>query len=152
LQDRLVNELRVAGITTLEAANVYLTETFLPRFNARFARAPRDPASAFVPLGTTDLDAILCHAEERIVARDNTVTLQRLCLQIAPQPGRRSCVGLRVTVRRHLDDHYTVSRGTQVLGRYDPTGHPLAPPTPPDRTASRRAAPQPKSGQITCQT
>jgi transposase len=152
LQDRLVNELRVAGITTLEAANVYLAEAFLPRFNARFARAPRDPASAFVPLGTTDLDAILCHAEERIVARDNTVTLQRLCLQIAPQPGRRNCVGLRVTVRRHLDDHYTVSRGTQVLGRYDPTGHPLAPSTPPDRTTSRRAGSTTKSGQIICQT
>ena len=50
-QDRLVNELRVAGIATLEAANRYLAEHFVPQHNATFARAPRDPASAFVPLG-----------------------------------------------------------------------------------------------------
>ena len=78
-QDRLVNELRVAGITTLETANAYLTDTFLPRYNARFARPPRDAASAFVSLGGVDLDAILCHEEERIVARDNTVTLGTRC-------------------------------------------------------------------------
>ena len=43
-QDRLVNELRVAGIVTLEAANRYLLDQFVPQHNALFARAPRDPA------------------------------------------------------------------------------------------------------------
>ena len=71
-QDRLVNELRVAGIATIEAANGYLADRFVPQHNATFARAPRDPASAFVALGSADLDAILCHEETRIVARDNT--------------------------------------------------------------------------------
>ena len=74
-QDRLVNELRVAGIATLEAANRYLAERFVPQHNATFARAPRDPASAFVALGAADLDAILCHEEARVVARDNTVSV-----------------------------------------------------------------------------
>src|SRR5262252_7336442 len=50
LQDRLVNEWRVAGITTVAAANRYLREHFLPAFNAEFGRAPADPVSAFVPL------------------------------------------------------------------------------------------------------
>ena len=111
-QDRLVNELRVAGIATMAAANRYLTATFVPQHNATFARPPRDPATAFVPLGTADLETILCHEEERVVARDNTVVLAGHVFQIAPQPGRRTCVGLTVTVRQHLDGHYTISRGT----------------------------------------
>src|SRR5207247_1113438 len=58
LQDRLVNELRVAGITTVATANRYLPDRFLPAFNAEFGRPPADPASAFVPLGRVDLDQI----------------------------------------------------------------------------------------------
>lgn len=124
-QDRLVNELRVAGITTLEAANLYLRDTFVPHHNATFGRPARDTASAFVPLGDVDLDAILCHEEERTVARDNTVTVQHQVLQIAAQPGRRSCAGLSVTVRRHLDGCYTITRGTHRLGTYRHDGTPV---------------------------
>ena len=51
LQGRLVNELRVAGIRTLAAANRYLRARFIPDYNARFGRAPADPSSAFVPVG-----------------------------------------------------------------------------------------------------
>jgi transposase InsO family protein len=124
-QDRLVNELRLAGITTLSAANRYLVDQFVPRHNATFARAPRDPASAFVPLGSVDLDAILCHEEERVVARDNTVTLAGRVLQIAPQPGRRSCAGLSVLVRQHLDGRYTITRGAHRLGSFRADGQPM---------------------------
>lgn len=124
-QDRLVNELRVAGIATIAAANRYLLEVFVPQHNATFACSPRDPARAFVPLGPVDLDTILCHEEERIVGRDNTVCLERQVLQLAAQPGRRSCVGLHVMVRRHLDGHYTIARGTQRLGRFLADGRPM---------------------------
>jgi hypothetical protein len=71
LQDRLVNEYRLAGITTLAAANRYLRDRFMPAFNAEFGRPPADPAPAFAPLGATDLDQILCVEEERVVAPDN---------------------------------------------------------------------------------
>ena len=46
VQERLVNELRVAGITTLEAANAYLRRVFLPRHNATFSHAPRHHETA----------------------------------------------------------------------------------------------------------
>jgi len=92
LQGRLVNELRVAGIRTLAAANRYLRARFIPDYNARFGRAPADPSSAFVPVGRQDLDQILCHEEERSVARDNTLVLDRVVLQLDKQRGRRSCV------------------------------------------------------------
>ena len=45
-----MNELRLAGITTVAAANAYLRERFIPDYNATFTRAPADPTSAFVPL------------------------------------------------------------------------------------------------------
>ena len=88
-------------------------------------RAPRDPASAFVPLGSVNLDDILCHEEERVVARDNTVVIAGRTLQIAAQPGRRSCVGLTVTVRRHLDGRHTITRGTQRLATFCDDGQPM---------------------------
>jgi transposase len=56
LQDRLVNEYRLAGITMLAAANRYLRARFVPAFNAEFGRPPADPTSAFVPVGAVDLD------------------------------------------------------------------------------------------------
>jgi hypothetical protein len=125
LQDRLVNELRLAGIRTLPAANRYLVERFLPAFNDTFGRPPTDPAVAFVAVTPAQLEPILCHEEARIVARDNTVSLDRVVLQIAKQRGRRTCAGLPVLVRRHLDGRHTLWWGRRCLGRYDTAGRPL---------------------------
>jgi transposase len=126
LQDRLVNELRVAGIRTLAAANRYLRERFVPAFNAEFGRPPAAPTSAFVPLGGVALDEILCHEELRTVAPDNTVRLAGVRLQIAKQRGRRTCAGLQVVIRRYLQGTHAIWWGTRCLGRYTPTGQPLA--------------------------
>jgi len=133
-QDRLVNELRVAKITTLTAANRYLRDRFLPDYNGTFSCAPNDPASAFVALGPVDLEQILCHQEERLVARDNTVAFDGRTFQLARQPGRRSCAGLPVTIRRHLSGQYSIWNGTRSLGQY---------PAVPDRPRDRRTAVQP---------
>jgi transposase len=127
LQGRLVNELRAGGITTVATANSYLRDVYLPQHNATFRRAPIDAASAFVPLGAVDLDVILCQEEERIVAPDNTVTVAGLVLQIDRQPGRRSCAGLRVIARQHLDGSITITRPPAVvLGRFTAKGLPIA--------------------------
>src|SRR3989454_2149336 len=127
LQDRLVNELRLAGLTTLEAANAYLQERFIPDYNTTFTRRPADPTSAFVPLGAVDLVPILCEEEERVVAPDNTVSFDGVRLQLAKQPGRPTCAGLRVTARRHADGAHSVWRGPLCLGQFAPTGHALPP-------------------------
>jgi transposase len=124
-QDRLVNELRVAGITTIPAAHQDLREVFLPQHNATFSHPPRDPEPAWVALGAVDLDQMLCHQESRTVGQDNTVTLDRVTLQISQQPGRRTCAGLEVWVRRHLDGRHSIWRGTQRLGRFDAAGQPV---------------------------
>jgi transposase len=125
LQGRLVNELRVAGITTIAVANRYLREHFIADFNTEFGRAPANPASAFVPLGRVDLEQILCVEHERVVGRDNVVTADHIALQLDKQPGRRTCAGLRVLVRRHLDGHHSVWYGPRCFGRYDHAGQRL---------------------------
>jgi transposase len=133
-QDRLVNELRVAKITTLATANTYLRERFVPDYNTTFQCAPADAASAFVALGPVDVDQILCHQEARVVAADNTVSIGGYVLQVARQPGRRTCAGRRVLVRRHLSGACSIWAGTHCLGRY-PAGL--------ERPRDRRRAVQP---------
>ena len=137
LQDRLVNELRVAGIRTLAAANAYLRDVFVPRYNETFRRAPRDPESAWVPLRDVDLEPILCHEETRVVGPDNIVAMDPVALQVPKQPGRHTCAGLTVTVRRHLNGEYAIWRGPQRLGRFDATGRPMDAGAPVDGRTSR---------------
>jgi hypothetical protein len=65
LQDRLVKELRLRAISSVEAANAYLPE-FITDFNSRFAVAPRSSEDAHRPLpATADLDRILVLCERR---------------------------------------------------------------------------------------
>lgn len=124
LQGRLVNELKRARIDSIDAANHYIRERYMPVHNAEFSRQPADPTSAFVPLGDTDLESIFYEAAERTVGKDNTLTYQGVRLQIAPQPGRRTCAGLQVTARRQLDGQFSVWRGPLVLGLFDRVGRP----------------------------
>jgi hypothetical protein len=137
LQDRLVKELHLHGVETVEAANAYLREHFLPAYNQEFAHPPADARPAFVASEGVELDTILCHEEERTVGPDNVVTLEAVPLQVAKQPGRRTCAGLRVLVRRHLDGRHTVWHGPRCLGVYDGHGRPLDPATAPRPTPAR---------------
>lgn len=125
LQDRLVNELRLHEITDIDAANAYLRERFIPQYNADFARPPREAASAFVTTGETDLDQVFCIEEERVVNNDNTVSFDRVLLQISKQPGHASCSGMHVKVRRHLEGSLSIWKGQKVLGRYQADGSPI---------------------------
>jgi transposase len=137
LQGRVVNELRCAGIKTLEGANQYLRDRYLATHNETFRRPPRDEESAFVSTGEADLDAIFVVEDVRVVAKDNTVTFEGVVMQLAAQPGRRTCAGIHVTVRRHLDHSYAVWRGTQLFGRFDAHGRPIAHHSGPPRQTAR---------------
>ena len=150
----------MAGITTLEAANQYLRDVYLPQPNGTFQRAARDLTNGFLPLGSIDLDRILCYEATRIVAPDNTVALGGHVLQIARQPGRRTCAGLHILVRQHLDGVITLTRPPDVcLGRFTlPLGLEDTEPVvearhqlPHTRDLRRTVGPM-KTGQIACQT
>ena len=106
LQDRLVSELRLRGITTLEGANAFLPD-FLADFARRFTQPPVSPTPAWCP-APRDLDRVLSCRYPRTVARDNTVSVSGRWAQIPPGPGGRSYAGCRVEVRELLDGRLLV--------------------------------------------
>jgi transposase len=97
LQDRLVKELRLAKACSLEEANRYLEEQFMPAWNQRFTVEPSSAFNAHRPVGETlQLESILSHVEQRLVGNDYTVAWQGGHWQIpkaAVRPGlRRSAI------------------------------------------------------------
>jgi len=125
LQDRLPKELRLAGITGLEAANRWLAETYLPEHNARFAIPAEQDGTAFVADRAQAWRDILCVQEERTVGNDNTVKWRRLSLQIPPSPLRPHFVRSKVRVHEYPDGTLAVFLGPHRLADYDDAGHPV---------------------------
>jgi transposase len=122
LQDRLVKELRLAGIATVEAANAFLRDVYLPAHNARFAVEPASEGSAFTPIPGVDLDEILCVEEERQVGQDNCVSYRTLKLQIPESPMRPHFVRARVKVHLYPDGSHALFHGPRCIGRYHQNG------------------------------
>jgi transposase len=123
LQGRWPPELRVAGITTLAAANQWLREVGIPRFNRRFRVTPAEPGSAFVP-AAADLDRVFTIQHTRTVSNANTVQLGTRHLQIGPSRLRCHFVRCQVTVHEHLDDTLSITYGPHVIARFDAAGQP----------------------------
>lgn len=84
-QDRLVAEMALDGITEIDQANEWLEKTFLPRHNARFARAPEQPGSAFRKISAAERYRMISFAYQATVANDNTVRLGGLTIDIPPR-------------------------------------------------------------------
>jgi hypothetical protein len=103
-QDRLVKGMRVAGVRTIEEANAYLENQYLPWWNQTLAVEPADAADAHRPVGKeSDLAAILSHVEQRQVTNDYTRRYGGKIFQIDRQDIR---VGMRkamVRVEERLD-------------------------------------------------
>ncbi len=122
LQDRLPKELRLAGITTIDAANRFIAEVYLPAHNARFAVKPEQPGSAFVPDRAGAWRDILCIQEDRVVGNDNTVRYRRLVLQLPQSPLRPHFVKAKVRVHDYPDGTLALFHGPRCLARYDNQG------------------------------
>jgi hypothetical protein len=125
LQNRLLKELALAGITTLEAANRFIREIYLPDHNARFAEPPEHPETAFVADAAGLHRDILCVQEERVVGNDNTVRYRGLSLQIPPSPIRPHFVKVRVRVHDYPDGTLAIFHGPRCLARYRADGRSL---------------------------
>jgi transposase len=122
LQNRLPKEIALEGITTLEAANQYLQEVYLPRHNQQFTTKSKEEKTAYVPWIGGDLNEVLCHQEERVVQNDNTVSYKNLHLQILKDDLRHHYVRTTVEVRHYLDGSLGLFFGNRCLGRYDALG------------------------------
>jgi transposase len=120
LQDRLPKELALAGITTVEAANRFLREVYLPDHNASFAVAPEEPASAFVVVPEALWRDVLSIQEERVVGNDNCVAWRGRALQIPPTPLRPHLVRARVRVHDYPDGTVAIFKGPRRLASFPP--------------------------------
>jgi transposase len=141
-QGRLPQELRLRNITTVEDANAYLPDWITREHNRKFTVPARESGTAFVPYFGTDLDKIWSNQQERTVGNDNTVSFQKLSLQIPQQTFRFSLARCHVLVCQHLDRTISLHYGPHRLGDYDAKGkllplsiakisHPNVPPPSP---------------------
>lgn len=125
LQNRLPPELRLAEIATIEAANRFLKQQFVPDYNARFAVPAAEEGSAFIAYAGRPLEDILCIQESRQVGRDNCVAWNGLSLQIPPQRHRHHYVKATVRVHQYPDGQLAIFDGPSCLARFDPNGRPI---------------------------
>jgi transposase len=104
-QDRLVKLMRLAGISTMAAANDYLEEHYWSAYNAKFAVAAAESADLHRPASSATslaaLDAALCVKEARTVGRDWCICYERRVLQVAARHQSLALAGRRVEVRAH---------------------------------------------------
>jgi hypothetical protein len=132
-QGRLPQELRLAGISTVEAANEFLRSHYIDVFNRKFTVSAEQKASAFRRSSRSDLDWVFTVQTERIVAKDNTVAIGKRVWQIEKSRFRSTLAGCAVTIHEHLDGRVSLRYGPHVVGRFDGQGRPLRKQGQPER-------------------
>jgi transposase len=121
LQDRLVKELRLRGISTREAANAFAPH-FIADFNSRFAKPPRRDFDAHRPLrADEDLDLIFTWREQRKVSLSLTLNYAREIYILADTAGNRRLIQRYIDVYEYPDGRIEVRAGGRALSyvRYD---------------------------------
>lgn len=122
-QDRLVKELALHNITTMEAANRYIKKVYLPAYNKEFKQKALEEGAAFVPWVGAQLDDILSEHHERTVTPDNCISFEGITLQIPPDQYRCHYVRARVNVHRYMDGSLAIFHGPRKLADYDEKGN-----------------------------
>jgi transposase len=124
-QGRLPQELRLAGIQTVEGANQFLRERYIAEFNRQFTAPAKEKGTAFRKTTRSDLDWIFTIQTERIVAKDNTVAIGDRSWQIGKSRFRTTLAGCTVRIHEHLDETVSIRFGPHTLGRFDAAGRAL---------------------------
>jgi hypothetical protein len=121
-QERLTKELKLAGITHMDAANTYLRGSYLPAFNAEFSVPARENSSVFVKCISDNIEDILCERYDRTVNNDNCVSFNGMALQIPKDEYRYHYVKVKVRVHKYMDGKLAVFHGPRKLAVYDVEG------------------------------
>jgi hypothetical protein len=124
-QGRLPQELRLAGIGTVDDANAFLRQRYIAEFNQKFTVAAKEKGTAFRKTGRGDLNWVFTVQNERVVAKDNTVTMGQQVWQISKTAFRNTLAGCTVTIHEHLDGTISIRYGPHTVGRYDAQGQAL---------------------------
>ena len=118
LQDRLVKELALARITTIEAANRFIADVYLAEHNARFAVVAEQPDTAFVACRPEHWREVLCRHETRQVRNDNTVRWRGRSLQIPPSRLRPHFVRAKVRLHEYPDSAVALYWGPHRIAEF----------------------------------
>ena len=113
-QDRLVKELRLAGIDTIAAANEFLAAGFCAQLNQKFAVAPRSAVDYHRSAKGYDLASTFCLEEDRAVSADWVVRFENQFYQLQPPRKAQSAKG-RIRVQRYLNGELHFRYGQQEL-------------------------------------
>lgn len=106
LQDRLIKEMRLLNLDTIEEANLFLKKTFIPQFNKRFSVQPRNEANLHTPLTAKEqkeLKNILARQTKRTVQNDFTLSFNNQWYQLTKEQPATVCKKDEVVVEEHLD-------------------------------------------------
>jgi transposase len=115
-QDRLLKELKLHKISSIEEANRYLHDVFIPKFNKRFYREPKDTEVAWrVIPREINLDSVFSIKEQRTVMADNTISWRSRIFQILPNKHRISFAKAKVVVEKRLDGSIHIKYMDQYL-------------------------------------
>jgi len=115
LQDRLVKELRLRGIDTIEAANAYAPE-FMADFNSRFGKQPRNPKDMHRPLADHEnLDGAMCRKEARTLSQSLTLRYDKVLFVLEPSALSRPLAGKKVVVCDYPDGRLEIMHESYVL-------------------------------------
>ena len=117
LQDRLIKELRLAGISTIKEANEFLEKVFLPKFNSMFRLEPRSNANLHKKLNEQEkkkLDSIFSRQYERVVRNDFTVNHKKNCYQLEKIQPVTICKRDKITIEERMDQTITI----RLRGKY----------------------------------
>jgi len=107
-QDRLVKELRLAGISTIAEANRFLEKIYLPKMNRKFSHPAAKPEDAHVPLGDVNLKDIMCMEYERKVANNYVISFATRLFQILKTNNPLPKSNDKVLVRIQLDGSVSI--------------------------------------------
>ena len=132
-QGGLPQELRLAGIRSVEGANSFLRKEYIEEFNHKFGVPAAEKGTAFRRTGRSDLNWIFSVQTERVVAKDNTVAIRDRMWQIDKTRFRHSLAGITVTIHEHLDETVSIRYGPHVVGHFDRDGNKLGPGTAQER-------------------
>lgn len=118
LQDRLIKELRLANISTVEEANTFLEKIFIPKFNARFAVEPRNTTDMHRRLTLKErahLPSIFSRHTERTVLNDFTFSFKNQWIQLTKEQPVTIFKKDVVIVEEHLDNSIHVRLRSKYL-------------------------------------
>lgn len=138
LQDRLIKEMRIEGISSMEAANRFLEDVFIPFWNRRFTVTAAEPGDAHRPVPPgINLDILFAETETRVLREDFTFQYKRQVWQIEAAEAAGLRPKQRVTIERRLDGSLAYRCDMRYL-----TPVVYVPPAPPETVVKPPAKPR----------